>query len=363
MLLKTYTAPDLATALERARAELGPDALVLGTSEKTGRLGLSAVEVTVGAPRAAAPAPDERLPRLASEIREQRPEAPPARTRQEAGRAAPPTPGAWQPHPRLRASVAALVAAGLSADLARRFARIAGHGLTDGSAIRNVAHAAARGLGELVPFAAAPLDAPCTFVVGPPGSGKTTTVAKLVARAAIGAGDVAFFAQADHERIGAFEQAEIFSRHIGAQLARVGDLDDLRCALRHAGPRGRVVVDTPGVGAQDGERIGELLELRRELPEAAVALLVPAGIHHTEAARILDRFAALRPTCVGFSRVDDGALPGQLVTALASRRVPLGFFTTGPAVPDDLVVASPQGLAALLLRAGQAHAPHAETER
>ena len=48
MRLKTYRAHDLATALERARRELGPEAVVLATREERGALGVSGVEVTVG---------------------------------------------------------------------------------------------------------------------------------------------------------------------------------------------------------------------------------------------------------------------------------------------------------------------------
>ena len=50
MLLKTYRGPDLETALASARAEMGPDALVLGTTEKKSRLGMPVVEVTVTTP-------------------------------------------------------------------------------------------------------------------------------------------------------------------------------------------------------------------------------------------------------------------------------------------------------------------------
>ena len=69
--------------------------------------------------------------------------------------------------------------------------------------------------------------------------------------------------------------------------------------------------------------------------------------------RVLDRFEIFEPTCVGLSRVDDGSRPGELVTALAEKKRPLAFFTTGHTVPDDLEAASPRGLARLLLRAGR----------
>jgi flagellar biosynthesis protein FlhF len=157
-----------------------------------------------------------------------------------------------------------------------------------------------------------------------------------------------FFADADTDGIGSFDRVDTYSRHLGVQAARIDGNEDLRCALRHAGPTGTVLVDTAGIGAADRERAEELAELRRRIPDAGLALLIPAGLHRNEARRVLVRFQDLRPTCVGFSRIDDGERVGELVTALTSQRVPLAFFTNGHRIPHDLERASPHGLAKLL---------------
>jgi flagellar biosynthesis protein FlhF len=188
------------------------------------------------------------------------------------------------------------------------------------------------------------------FVVGPPGAGKTTTVAKLAARVGLGAGRQVVFGEADAERIGAAEQARIFSEYIGARLRTIDSPGDLDLAMVEAGERGCVVVDTAGVGEGDRDRLRSLWELRRAVPEAEVALLIPAGMHREEARRVLERFAIVRPTCVAFSRVDDGRRVGDLVTALSEFDLPLSFLTNGHRVPDDLQNATPRGLAALMLR-------------
>jgi flagellar biosynthesis protein FlhF len=357
MLLKTYRAPDLATALAEARAELGPDALVLATSEVPGRLGLSGIEVTVGAARPAlAPATggDDAVRHLAREVERLRSRidvspAPPAPA------AAPDAPKTMTV-PALRAAVAALVASGLSDDLAERFARIASRALPAGGDPKGLAAAATKGVEALVPLAPIPVGGRCLFVVGPPGCGKTTTVAKLVARLAAPGQRHVFFGEADVDRIGSIEQAEIYSRHIGALLARVDDADDLVCALKDAGESGMVVVDTPGIARGDDIRLRAIEQLREAVPDAGVAVLLPAGLHRDEAARVLDRFAPLRPTCAGFSRVDDGLRVGELVTALAGSELPLSFVTCGHRVPQDLDTVSPRRLTALLLRAGRSEA-------
>ncbi len=371
MLLKTYRAPDLATALAEARAELGPDALVLATSEVPGRLGLSGIEVTVGAARPALgpdAGGDDAVRHLAREVERLRsridtspaPAGPAAAPKPAAaaagdGNAAPDAPKTMTV-PALRAAVAALVASGLSDDLAERFARIASRALPSGGDPKGLAAAATKGVEALVPLAPIPVGGRCLFVVGPPGCGKTTTVAKLVARLAAPGQRHVFFGEADVDRIGSIEQAEIYSRHIGALLARVDDADDLVCALEDAGESGMVVVDTPGIARGDDSRMRAIEQLREAVPDAGVAVLLPAGLHRDEAARVLDRFAPLRPTCAGFSRVDDGLRVGELVTALAGSELPLSFVTCGHRVPQDLDTVSPRRLTALLLRAGRSQA-------
>jgi flagellar biosynthesis protein FlhF len=360
MLLKTYRASDLAAALAKARAELGPDALVLATTEVRGRGGLSGVEVTLASPRGAGDGQaraDERIRRLAHEVREARrkldeKEAIPEVREQEREAANEPSATTTVTEdPLLGAATRALVASGVSDDLAARFARIASRGLDGGGDAGALARAVERGVGSIIPFEPIPSEARCFFVVGPPGSGKTTTVAKLAARMSVERSGPVFFAEADGERIGSFEQAEIFCRHLGTVAARVNGPEDLARVLTDAGDSGAVLIDTPGIGTSDDDRLRFVDGLRQMVPGASVALLMPAGLHHDDAARIIETFEPLDPTCAAFTRVDDGTRVGELVTALASSTLPLAFYTDGHRVPEDLGDASPRKIAALLLRA------------
>jgi flagellar biosynthesis protein FlhF len=362
MHLKTYKAPDLASALAMARAELGPDALVLATNEIKGGLGLTTVEITVAAERAAPAAPlplahEERavapiareMPRVAPEAMRE-PRRTPRRIERRAERGA-------EPAPSLRGASLALVRAGLSKELAMRFARIA------------FSHGASRGVGDEVAgqalaeiVAVRPLERARTlFVVGPPGCGKTTTAAKLAARWTLdGARDVVL-AQADADRVGAVEQASLFARHLGLRHVAIRAASDLAALDGRTGLGSSILVDTAGVGERDRERLERLAELRRTARAADVAVLLPAGLHRDAARRILDRFAPLEPTHVVLSKVDDGVRVGELVTAVEPTGLPIALVTTGHRVPYDLEDASPSCLANLLFRSG--FEPVEETSR
>lgn len=328
MLLKTYTGPDLASALVRARSEMGPDALVLASQEIEGGLGLRAWEVTVAAKRA--------TPRARFDAAE----APPAERE--------PDPL----HPTVLAAAHALVEAGLAPSLAARVARSTAESIGKAADPDGIFRAASRGLAALVPVSTTALHARCLFVVGPPGAGKTTTAAKLAARGALAACGTTLLAESDLDRVGAIEEAAILSHHLGARLARLEGPEDLRRAMKDAGRDGRIVVDTPGVGRADDGRISRIAALRAAAPEAEVAILLPSGLRREEAALVLERFDAIRPTAVAFSRVDESPFVGELVSAVAERGLPLAFVTDGHRVPDDLEAADPGRLLARLIRGG-----------
>lgn len=346
MVLKTFTASDLATALTLARAELGAGAFVLATRDVRTASGATGVEVTVGANRSVADAVE-----------------PDALRRWIAGRAGAPLgedvdpvePGrrpAW-----IRESVEELVAAGVTPDLAERFARVAGAQAGPRSRPHERRAAEDAALSAIVEFAPMPVRGSCLFVVGPPGAGKTTTAAKLAARLVLATGRRVVLAESDHERVGALAQASVYAEHIGAELVPVEGPGDLRVALNRAGRDGFTIVDTPGVGARDGRRLDALVRLRGFAPRADLAVVLPAGLHRDEASATLARFAPLSPTCAGFLRLDDGDHAGELVSALAGSGLPLAFTTDGHRVPDDLHAATPRGLAGWLLRSGRGARP------
>jgi flagellar biosynthesis protein FlhF len=248
----------------------------------------------------------------------------------------------------LRGASVALVRAGLSKDLAMRFARIA---FARGGAQEISESVASDALAEIVRLAPVPR-ARTLFVVGPPGCGKTTTAAKLAARLSVESGRGVVLAQADADRIGALEQASIFARHLGLRLTPVRAPRELEALDRDTPASASIVVDTAGVGSFDTDRLALLGELRRALPSAAVALVLPAGLHRDAARRVIERFAEIGPTCAVLSKVDDGARPGELLTALEPTGLPITLLSTGHRVPQDLEDASSARLASLLLRSG-----------
>jgi flagellar biosynthesis protein FlhF len=227
---------------------------------------------------------------------------------------------------------------------------VAGRNLSSNAGAGEMAAASEDAMAALVPLARLPLEPGVLFVVGPAGCGKTTTAAKLAARAALQHGRRVVLGQAESLRVGAMEQADIYARHIGVELKPVDGRADLRAAVKVAGNDGLVIVDTGSYGPNDGERLEALRRLAGSAAGARSLVLLPAGLRRDEARAVLERFEPLAPAACGLTMTDERGHGGDLVSALAAAQVPLGLMTDGPRVPDDLQEATPRALVSLLLR-------------
>ncbi|MFI5077446.1 MAG: hypothetical protein ACHQRO_08895, partial [Vicinamibacteria bacterium] len=113
--------------------------------------------------------------------------------------------------------VAQLLSTGLDRDLAVRVARAVPRGPRRIAAAAAIEAALATELGGLVsgdePFA------PVELFVGPPGAGKTTTIAKIAARERAQRGRRLSLLAADGFRVGAVEQLRLYADLIGSPFA------------------------------------------------------------------------------------------------------------------------------------------------
>ncbi|MBU1665151.1 MAG: flagellar biosynthesis protein FlhF, partial [Gammaproteobacteria bacterium] len=98
-------------------------------------------------------------------------------------------------------------------------------------------------------------------LVGPTGVGKTTTVAKLAARAVLrhGAAKIALVTT-DTYRIGAQDQLRIYGRILGTPVFAVRDEGDLELTLADLSSRHLVLIDTVGMSQRD-KRVAEQIAL------------------------------------------------------------------------------------------------------
>jgi flagellar biosynthesis protein FlhF len=199
-------------------------------------------------------------------------------------------------------------------------------------------------VGRLLQSGAWPLEAGPVMiaVIGPSGVGKTTTAAKLAARARID-GKTVTLVGCDSFRVGALEQLACYADLMGADLATAHTSDELRAILDSA-RTDVVIVDTSGrPPAADGVEIA--LTARRSSQRAPsrkrqVLLCVPATVRANDVARIARRYGVLAPTSLAMTKIDETDAPAGIVHASWASKLPVSVMCFGQRVPEDIAPAT-----------------------
>src|SRR5262249_4936433 len=145
--------------------------------------------------------------------------------------------------------------------------------------------------------------APVEVFVGPPGVGKTTTIAKIAAQEHAAGGRRFGLVSADAFRIGGVEQLRTYAQVLDTPLHAVRGAGDLKRALCRGSQAARLV-DTGGRSPYDpGAR--ELFRVLSIVPGVRTHLVIPASTTVSAARRIIDAYADARPGRLVLTKVDE----------------------------------------------------------
>jgi len=276
--LKLFRAPTVADAIARIRAELGPEALILNTR----RLG-DGVEITAALER------DEPPPEFAED--------------------------------------------------ALRF-----HGVPDALALRLAHGSLPKALAASLNFAPLPLHhgAQPLLLAGPPGAGKTLTVARLATRLVM-AGATPLVITADGKRAGATEQLAAFTRLLGLDLVVASHPVALARAIVGRADAAPTLIDLPGSDPFLARERDELAALAATAAARIVAVL-PAGLDPAEAMDLAHGYAEAGARLLVATKLDLARRIGGILAA-AEAGLALCEAGVGPGAADGLVPLTPDLLA------------------
>jgi len=171
-------------------------------------------------------------------------------------------------------------------------------------------------------------------VVGPTGVGKTTTLAKMAARAILEAKKRVAFVTLDTYRIGATEQLARYGEIMGAPVLVARDRGELGRAMERLADVDLVLVDT--AGRSSPEDVARQAALVRSIPRVQLHLVVSAATGSYELAAVADRYRALQPDRLVVTKVDEAAGPGGILSASVRICRPISCVADGQRVPEDL---------------------------
>lgn len=320
MQLKTFEAPTLDQALRSVRDVFGDDALIVSTDEnRRGQVRVTAARERVALAEAPLPTATNGKP-------------------------------VNDPVPILRC---ALVDSGVDDDLA--------------DVLLNAARTVPAPVAPAVALAAAvescfrfrPLtsakgvapDAQRTLaLVGPPGSGKTVTTAKLAARVQLDGGSVRLIS-IDIRKTGGAAHLESLAQHltIGATIARTPA--ELAAAAR-GNTAGSTLIDTFGANPFDPTDIDELAAFL-SAARAEPVLVLPAGVEARDTADMAATFDALGCRRAIVTRIDLTRRLGSVLSAFRANRIDFCDVSVSPDIlpleSGGLRPLNPVALARLIL--------------
>lgn len=186
-------------------------------------------------------------------------------------------------------------------------------------------------------------------LIGPTGVGKTTTLAKLAAAYRLRHGKRVALITADTYRIAAVDQLRTYANIIGVPLKVAGTPEEMDAACREFAEFDVLLIDTAGRSPSDQQRLDELGELLDAARPHQVHLVLAAVASESVMVRTAERFSAMRPTRMIFTKLDEAASFGVLVNVAQRVGAKLSYVTAGQEVPDDIEPGRSDRLARLIL--------------
>lgn len=173
-------------------------------------------------------------------------------------------------------------------------------------------------------------------LVGPPGSGKTSTLVKLAVRYGVAARRPVHLISADTQRVAGAEQLRTYAAIISAGFDVAETTRGIEQIIDANRNKGLILVDTQGYAANEMDGAAELAGYLSRRRNIEVQLVASASMRAADLSRVVDRFAVFSPVKLIFTHLDETGSYGAVMSESVRTAKPLSFLTAGQQIPDDL---------------------------
>ena len=186
-------------------------------------------------------------------------------------------------------------------------------------------------------------------LVGPTGTGKTTTIAKLAARYAqkYGADQVALIT-IDTYRIAAYEQLATYGKIIGCPVRKAQSGEQLADLLFQLRNKRLVLIDTAGFSQRDSRLISQLATFGQVSGQQVKNYLVVQGnTQQTTLKHIINAYKSIDLQGCIITKLDECYSLGEVISNVIEAQLPVSYVADGQQVPEDIHVANAKSIISL----------------
>ncbi len=176
-------------------------------------------------------------------------------------------------------------------------------------------------------------------MVGPTGSGKTTTIAKLASYYNLNRGKSVSLITADTYRLAAIEQIRSFAEIVDIGLQVIFAPDEVEEALESCGNDDIVFIDTAGRSPNNKDHMQDLERLLNHLNPHEVHLVLSATTKDSDLKVAVKRYKELKANRLLFTKLDETTHLGNVFNTVSESGLPASYCTFGQSVPDDIELA------------------------
>lgn len=185
------------------------------------------------------------------------------------------------------------------------------------------------------------------MLFGPPGTGKTSAVAKLAARAVVERTPTTLVTT-DTLRAGAVQQIEAYGERLKVPVKTAKSPADLAAVVDGIAPDQLVLIDTTSVNPYAADDL-ERLSAYADAIDAERVLTINAGRDALEAREIATAFQAIAPRRLIFTGMDMSRRLGSLLTIADGSQAAFSELSHTAEIVDGIHRINPVKLARLLL--------------
>ncbi len=217
-----------------------------------------------------------------------------------------------------------------------------------------IRHSIIKTIGNL-PFGGISFTKKYINVLGPTGVGKTTTIAKVAARALLEQKKKVGFITTDTYRIAAIEQLRTYANLLQAPVEIAYNSADFAKAIEKLADRDLIFIDTAGRNYKEQKYVDDLSNLIDFSLDMESYLVLSMTSKENDMRTIIQQFNAFPIEKFIFTKMDETDSIGPLFNLMNEYKIGTAYYTDGQEVPEDITEATLEKLVSILL-AGVPHA-------